>query len=169
MFRSAADFTAFWTQEAGHTLKLFAAIPDVALAQAVNEQHRDLRRLAWHITESVAEMPPHMGLAIAGFPGEPCQTAPPATMQEIMGIYTAVSDSLLAEIAKLNNMAFAALYDFYGMKWTGAFALQVLVTHQVHHRGQMTVLMRQAGLAVPGTIGPAKEDWAAMGAPEPAV
>ena len=32
-------------------------------------------------------------------------------------------------------------------------------------RGQMTVLMRQAVLAVPGIYGPAEEEWAAMGLP----
>ena len=40
-----------------------------------------------------------------------------------------------------------------------------LIAHQTHHRGQMTVLMRQAGLRVPGIYGPAKEEWAAFGAP----
>jgi uncharacterized damage-inducible protein DinB len=29
----------------------------------------------------------------------------------------------------------------------------------------MTVLMRQAGLPVPGVVGPSKEEWAAMGMP----
>ncbi len=32
-------------------------------------------------------------------------------------------------------------------------------------RGQMTVLMRQAVLAVPGIYGPAEEEWAAMRLP----
>ena len=45
----------------------------------------------------------------------------------------------------------------------------VLVTHQTHHRGQMTVLMRQAGLKVPDVYGPAKEGWATYGMPAPRV
>jgi uncharacterized damage-inducible protein DinB len=44
-----------------------------------------------------------------------------------------------------------------------------MLENEIHHRGQMTVLMRQAGLKVPGVYGPAKEDWAAMGMPAPAV
>ena len=40
-----------------------------------------------------------------------------------------------------------------------------MVKHEVHHRAQMTVLMRQAGLAVPGIYGPAAEEWEAMGLP----
>jgi uncharacterized damage-inducible protein DinB len=33
----------------------------------------------------------------------------------------------------------------------------------------MTVLMRQAGLAVPGVYGPAREEWAAYGMAAPEV
>jgi uncharacterized damage-inducible protein DinB len=44
-------------------------------------------------------------------------------------------------------------------------ALQALISHEIHHRGQMTVLMRQAGLKVPGIYGPAREEWAAYGMP----
>ena len=44
--------------------------------------------------------------------------------------------------------------------------LMTLINHQNHHRGQMTVLMRQAGLTVPGVYG-SKEEWAAAGMEAP--
>jgi uncharacterized damage-inducible protein DinB len=53
----------------------------------------------------------------------------------------------------------------YGSTWRRGDILASLVHHQIHHRGQMTVLMRQAGLVVPGVYGPAREEWAAMGMP----
>jgi alanyl-tRNA synthetase len=46
-------------------------------------------------------------------------------------------------------------------------ALDVLIKHQTHHRGQLTIGMRQAGLVTPGMYGPAKEEWTAMGVPAP--
>jgi uncharacterized damage-inducible protein DinB len=55
--------------------------------------------------------------------------------------------------------------SMYGETWPRGVTLFALIAHQAHHRGQMTVLMRQAGLRVPGVYGPAKEEWAAMGAP----
>ena len=55
--------------------------------------------------------------------------------------------------------------EMYGENWTIGFTVAALIAHQAHHRGQMTVLMRQAGLAVPGVYGPAREEWAAMGMP----
>ena len=36
-----------------------------------------------------------------------------------------------------------------------------------HHRGQMTILMRQAGLLVPGMYGPSKDEWLAFGEEAP--
>jgi uncharacterized damage-inducible protein DinB len=169
MFRLVDDFLTIWKQEATHTLNVLAAIPDGKAGQAVAEEHRDLRRMAWHLTECVAEMPSNMGIHVQGFEGKPYETAPPDSMARIREVYSGLSDSLLQEAAKLNNMALAATYDYYGMKWTGAYALWILVTHQTHHRGQMTVLMRQAGLKVPDTYGPAKEGWDAYGMPSPTV
>ena len=57
----------------------------------------------------------------------------------------------------------------YGENWQRGMTLTALLMHQAHHRGQMTVLMRQAGLKVPGVYGPAMEDWAAYGQPAPLV
>ena len=55
--------------------------------------------------------------------------------------------------------------DMYGEMWARGKSLAAVVGHQTHHRGQMTVLMRQAGLTVPGVYGPAREEWAAYGMP----
>ncbi len=43
----------------------------------------------------------------------------------------------------------------------------VLIGPETHHLGQMTELMRQAGLKVPGVYGPSKEEWTAYGMPVP--
>ncbi|MEW5994556.1 MAG: DinB family protein, partial [Candidatus Zixiibacteriota bacterium] len=59
--------------------------------------------------------------------------------------------------------------EMYGEKWERRFTLLALIQHQIHHRGQMTVLMRQAGLKVPSIYGPVLEDWAQYGQPPPAV
>jgi uncharacterized damage-inducible protein DinB len=51
----------------------------------------------------------------------------------------------------------------YGEKWTRAATLASIIKHQIHHRAQMTVLMRQAGLNVPGIYGPSREEWSQFG------
>ena len=47
--------------------------------------------------------------------------------------------------------------------------IAALSSHQTHHRGQLSVLMRQAGIAPPGPYGPAKEEWSNYNAPPPEV
>ncbi len=57
--------------------------------------------------------------------------------------------------------------EFIGQQMPNGSLLLFLLQHQSHHRGQMTVLMRQAGLTVPGIYGPAKEGWAQFGLEAP--
>jgi len=59
--------------------------------------------------------------------------------------------------------------DMYGERWSRAVTLSVLIRHQTHHRGQLTVLMRQAGLPIPGIYGPTREEWANWGMPAPEI
>jgi uncharacterized damage-inducible protein DinB len=48
----------------------------------------------------------------------------------------------------------------YGERWRKGTVLSALIKHQAHHRGQLTILMRNEGLTVPGIYGPSKEEWA---------
>jgi len=48
--------------------------------------------------------------------------------------------------------------ELYGREWPRGLTLAVVLYHEIHHRGQMTVLMRQAGLKVPGVYGPSADE-----------
>lgn len=171
MFRRIDDFRETWKEEAAKTLAVMDAIPDSALGTAVAPEHRDLRRMAWHLVESLLEMPGRFGLKIEGahliqgmFIGQP-----PATMREVRDTYAKASGSFLAGLAGWQDAELEIEDDMYGERWKRGKTLYILIIHQTHHRGQMTVLMRQAGLKVPDIYGPAKEGWAAYGMEAPAV
>ena len=167
MFRRAADFQKAWEQEREGTLKILRALTDASLAQAVTKDDRTLGRMAWHLAQSVSEMMPRTGLAVA----EPAQDAPvPNSAAAIAEAYESASKAVADEIAsKWTDATLEVEDDMYGMKWARGQTLMALVVHQAHHRGQMTVLMRQAGLTVPGVYGPAREEWAAHGMTAPKV
>jgi uncharacterized damage-inducible protein DinB len=167
MFTRVRDFNSVWKSESESTLKLLRALTDASLAQAVTAEDRTLGRMAWHIVTSVREMAERTGLRLEGpGPDEPVPSAAASTVTA----YERASASLLAQIAKDWTDSTLEVEDaMYGEKWKRGFTLQALVAHQTHHRGQMTVLMRQAGLKVPGVYGPAREEWSAFGAPPPAV
>jgi uncharacterized damage-inducible protein DinB len=100
----------------------------------------------------------------------PGHKEPVPAAAKIAGAYETTARSLLEAIKKeWTDATLSVVDDMYGEKWPRGLTLQILIDHEVHHRGQMTVLMRQAGLVVPGIYGPAREEWAGFGAPPPEV
>jgi len=94
----------------------------------------------------------------------------PTKAVAIQKAYASASRELLEQIKTgWTDQTLAVVDEMYGEKWPRGMPARVLLDHQTHHRGQMTVLMRQAGLTVPGVYGPAKEEWGAYGAPPPEI
>ncbi len=163
MFRTIAEFTSAWQGESASTLKVMQAMTDVSLGQKVNAEGRSLGRLAWHIVQTLGEMGGHAGLAVEAANEH---TPQPAGAAAIAGAYQAGAVALEnAVTAAWRDADLPLEIDMYGEKWTRAMTLRAIIQHEVHHRGQMTVLMRQAGLKVPGIYGPAREEWAVYGMP----
>jgi len=167
MFRTMNDFEASWKQESESTLRILRALTDASLPQSVTPQDRTLGRMAWHLVQSIPEMMQRTGLALSG----PAEDVPvPATATAIADTYASTSAALLDAVKRSwTDQTLEIEDDMYGEKWKRGMTLAVLVNHQTHHRAQMTVLMRQAGLRVPGVYGPAREEWGAYGAPPPAI
>jgi uncharacterized damage-inducible protein DinB len=90
----------------------------------------------------------------------------PASSVEISNTYSCAARSLSGQVTRTwTDAMLGDELELYGSRWTRAGVLESLVRHQIHHRGQVTVLMRQAGLVVPGVCGPSREEWAKMGMP----
>jgi len=157
MIRTIHDFLDRWKEETEATLKIFRALTDESLQVAI-PGGRTLGRLANHIVETVTEMPHHLGLPIKE------ETVNYTTVQELVTHYKKYADQLIAAIiSHWDDNMLERDTNMYGAAWKNGFSLWVLLTHQAHHRGQMTVLMRMAGLKVPGVYGPSKEEWEAWG------
>jgi len=163
MYRKIQDFLDRWTYETEATLKVFQNLTDASLDQRVTADGRTLGRLAWHVVQTLPEMCGRTGLDVEG-PGED-EPVPPSAA-DITEALRQAARGLAEEIR--NRWTDADLEkedDMYGERWPRGATLAAVVLHQAHHRGQMTVLMRQAGLRVPGVYGPAKEEWEAYGMP----
>jgi uncharacterized damage-inducible protein DinB len=161
MFRRVEDFAEDWQDERTGTIKVLQALTDESLSQAVVPGGRTLGFLAWHLVQSFGEMMGQAGLKPEGPPPDAPQ---PAHAADILAAYQAASASVLHQVTSTwtDDMLEDEL-PMYGYTWKRGFVLDVLIRHEAHHRGQMTVLMRQAGLSVPGPYGPSREEWAAMG------
>ena len=163
MYRTIEDFISDWKYESEGTLKMFNKISNEAVNKKDHENVRSIARLSWHITISVKEMLSKAGLQIEG-PDE--HSIPPETVAEISSAYELSAKSVIEQIEKnWTNATLLEEVNMYGQQWKNGITLGILIKHQAHHRGQLTVLMRFAGLKVPGIYGPAKEEWAQMNMP----
>jgi len=163
MFRKIDDFVKAWDYETEATIKVLNALTDESLTHKVSDDGRTLGFLAWHMTQTLGEMPGLVGLAVdAPEFSDDC----PTTAAEIAAAFETAAHSVTREVADNWTDETLLLEDeMYGETWSRGMTLFYLIAHQGHHRGQMTVLMRQAGLVVPGIYGPSREEWAAFGAP----
>ncbi|MEO6694522.1 MAG: DinB family protein [Ignavibacteria bacterium] len=161
MYNSIESFLRDWKYESDSTVKLLKNLTDESLNQMVTPDGRSLGFLAWHTAVTIPEMMGKTGLKIDG----PKEDEPvPTSAEDIINGYERAAKSLAEQLK--NNWKDENLNEedeMYGEKWKKGMSLMYLNLHQAHHRGQMTVLMRQAGLKVTGVYGPAKEEWSAMG------
>ncbi len=165
MYRKTEDFLQDWENESKSTLRILDSLTDPSLAQSVGPNGRTLAQLAWHLAITLGEMMSHAGLAIE-WPG---QDAPvPSQVSIIREAYRVGAEAVTEQVRRSwPDSMLASMVPMYGQEWRRGDVLSALMMHEAHHRGQMTVLMRQAGLRVPGVYGPSKEEWAALNMPAP--
>ncbi len=166
MYTDLALFIQNWKDESNGTIKLLSVLTDASLAKQVTPEGRSLGQIAWHITTTMEEMVSRTGLTFEAA----TETMPvPVHASRIVAAYKSTSDSMVKALEEhWTSETLLKTSDMYGQQWPNGQTLGILLTHQTHHRGQMTVLMRQAGLKVPGLCGPSKEEWAQFGMQEPA-
>lgn len=156
MFTAIRHFLSAWRHESASTARLFAELTDASLAQRVAPGHRTLGELAWHIVVSPREIVGKTGLAYDA-PRKADPQPPRATA--IQSAYVDAAKALAAALEReWKDETLRVKDSMYGQMWPRGLTLDVVLRHEIHHRGQMTVLMRQAGLRVPGLYGASKDE-----------
>ena len=165
MYTTIQEFLTDWKTESASTLKILMTLTDASLQQKVTPDGRSLGFLAWHIAITLGEMGSKAGLNVKA-PAE--HSNPPSSASKIAEEYESAAKSLLDCVqTQWTDSMLTDLVDMYGEKWPRHGVLSALIKHEAHHRAQMTVLMRQAGLQVPGIYGPSKEEWGQLGLKAP--
>jgi uncharacterized damage-inducible protein DinB len=161
MYRTIEDFKNDWTYESAATFKIIQGLTDESLNKKFNDKVRTPGRLAWHIAGAIPEMMNRTELNIDVIVDN---KVVPQTVSEIESAYKKSAGLLIEEVTqKWTDSSLTEKVNMYGEDWEKGKILSVLVTHQIHHRAQLVVLMRMAGLKVHGIYGPANEEWAEMG------
>jgi uncharacterized damage-inducible protein DinB len=163
MYSTIADFLEDWAYESDVTLKTVKELTDQSLQQRVSPTGRTLGKIAWHVVATIGEM---LQAAQLDFVAPADDKAIPATAAEFYSAYELASNNFKTALPlQWKDETLDDEIILYGQPFSRRKVLSMLVKHQIHHRAQMTVLMRQAGLRVPGAYGPSLEEWAQYGAP----
>lgn len=161
MFHTIADFIQIWQEESKNTEKILEALNDQVLNTEIVPGYRTIGGVAWHILKSPRALLEKTGLHIKGPDRE---SIPPDNQKAIIQEHQTVVNSVVHHIqTHWNNRSLHEKDLMFGRAWTRDQTLTSLLLHLIHHRGQLTVLMRLAGLKVPGIYGPSKEEGEALG------
>ena len=160
MFTKIEEFTAEWMNEAELTVSVLDALTDDSLGQEVIEGRRTLGQIAWHLVRSLHFMTT-LGLVFdAPSGGEEA----PVVAEVIASEYRRISRDLLHAVqTQWNDDHLRESVMIQKEAWMNGSSLRFTIMHQSHHRGQMTVLMRQAGLRLPNIYGPTYDTWVEKG------
>ncbi|MEE9442016.1 MAG: DinB family protein [candidate division Zixibacteria bacterium] len=160
MFLSVGHFVQSWEAEMNSTIKLMEILTDKSLKQPEHNDIRNIGRVAWHIVTTIPEMMEKIGIDVGG----PTEKDPiPTQASEIVAAYRKHATSLLNAVKRWKDEDMFVEDEMYGEKWQRGITLWILIKHEIHHRGQMTIMMRLAGLPVAGVYGPAREEWSKFG------
>jgi len=161
MITTVKDFVKAWTHETAATQQVMDLLTDASLSQEIAPNYRSLGQLGWHLATTVHEMLSRTGLEFSQLEGG---EAAPASASAIAEGYRQASKAALEAVqSQWTDADLARSSMMYGEEWPNGLTLDVLIKHEIHHRGQMTVLMRQAGLSIPGIYGPTREEWIGLG------
>ncbi|KON87920.1 hypothetical protein AF332_14525 [Sporosarcina globispora] len=165
MYVTISDFIKEWNREAMLTQKVLDGLTDDSLKQQVYPEGRTLGRIAWHFTSNIPDYLSHFGLKMQMAENE---ENVPASAKEIAESFKKLSEeAALAIIQQWSDDSLSQTQKAFGREETNAQILMGLIKHIVHHRGQLTILIRQARLKPFGVYGPPKEDWVKLGVANP--
>lgn len=148
-------FTNIWEREAKTTARVMRAFPAENLDFKPHERSRSIRDLAWQcvIDERVIEK---ILEGVSDLRSVPPNPAPPETMEEIAVAYEAAHHAA-AEKLRQSETEFSKTVTVTmrggSIELEQAETIWSNLLDQVHHRGQLTVYLRQAGGKVPSIYG----------------
>lgn len=157
-------FLNAWDREAESTLKLLRALPATQYDFRPDAGGRSLGELAWHLAEGDAYMSCGIEAGSFGRDAKPPNIERPRTVEALAPGYERIHREAVARIRKLKPEDLDRAVPFFtGQPFPIRDILwNMIISHGIHHRGQLTLMCRLAGGHAPGLYGPNREETAAM-------
>jgi len=150
--------------ESANTRKILSRVPAEQNGWQPHEKSMKLGRIAGHVAELTGWVALVLNTDELDFASGAYIPVTPATNEELLAFLDKCTNESIAALEKATDA------DFDKM-WTMRFGDHVIMTlpkkvvirsavmsHIVHHRGQMTVYLRLLGIPVPGIYGPTADE-----------
>lgn len=151
-------FFGVWEREAQKTIELLKMLPPGQYDFRPDASGRSLGELAWHLAELDAYI--SFGIASGAFTADakPPNIKRPMTIEALVPGYERIHKEAKERLASLTTADLNKEMQFFGSTQTiNTLLWDVLLLHMIHHRGQLSLLSRLAGGAVPQLFGPTRE------------
>ncbi len=149
--------------EAATTRRVLERVPDAQLGWKPAEKSRTLGQLAWHIAVnpgSVASLAATTPAQMPNFGTDPS----PKSAAELLA---ALDDSVKSAKTVLAGMDDSAMTSMWTLMAGDAQVMTmprialfrtIMLNHWYHHRGQLSVYLRQLGVPLPSIYGPSADE-----------
>ncbi|SFN30209.1 Uncharacterized damage-inducible protein DinB (forms a four-helix bundle) [Chitinophaga sp. YR627] len=163
MYHSITAFIGDWDFEVHKTVSVFSLLTTTTRNVKVHDNVRTLDRLAFHISQVISDIGMQVGLLDQD---ELAAKPTPADLSQLIEIYKDYHQRMRSAVQThwQDNILDSDVLLF-GKAWKKGDVLSLLVQHEIHHRSQMSVIMRILELPLPELYGPVREDWIKMGLP----
>ena len=164
MSNEVQTFLEVWDEEARKTGAMLRSLPDGKYDFRPDAGGRSLGELGWHLAEVDAYMTYGIQRGVFEMGAKPPGIERPKTVAELAPGYEGVHTEAVERVRKLNPADLDRQITFITgdpvtvrqILWT------MLLHHQIHHRGQLSLMCRLAGGCSPAPYGPNREQMAKM-------
>ncbi len=139
------------------TAKVLAAVPEHQSNYKPDPNSMSAMELVWHI--AATEQFFMEGATRGEFPPLAERPATVSTPQQVVDWYKAQFAANLERVKQMSGDDLVREVMFHGkFPLSGLFLIQLMISHSVHHRGQLSVYLRPMGARVPSIYGSSGDD-----------
>lgn len=157
-------------QEMASTRKMLERIPADKLTFQPHEKCWKINQISGHIVDMIGWTPHIMNTELLVLTPKDLEHFVPGTPQEMLERFAA---NVLQARHALETASDADMQKIWTMEWDGKQIMQmprynvlrsILLNHLIHHRAQLSMYLRLAGVAIPGMYGPSADEPQMAGA-----
>jgi uncharacterized damage-inducible protein DinB len=164
MSKELQTFLDTWDEETKKTVAMLRSLPTDKYDFRPDAGGRSLGELAWHLAEAEAYMTYGIERGVFEMGAKPPGIERPKKVEDLAPGFERVHADAVQRVRKLTPADLdREIVFFTGTPVTVRQILwTMLLNHEIHHRGQLSLMCRLAGGTAPAPYGPNREEMAKM-------